>query len=402
MDCGLGKTLIAIRLIQHYSRPTLVVAPKNVALYTWPEEFDLWAPGLPYTVIMGTPKQRSIAVSHDVPVHVISFTNLAWLVKNHKWKWDLVILDEISFMKSTDSTRFRAFKKIRRYIGKVVGMSATPAANKIGALWPQYYCLDEGKTLGKTVTGFRDKFMKLEAGREYDNWIPREGSREKILRLIRPSMISFKAEDYSDQLPGVQHINHYFQMKTTKEYDEMERDSVISDLDILAGSGGVKSMKLRQLASGFVYAEGGEETHIISDDKLNAFDEIYQEVKQHQVLVFYQFQAEKKALLDRYDGGTLEKEGKDFWNCGAAPMLVVHPASAGHGLNLQHSGAFHVIWFTLPWDLEQYLQGVGRLRRSGNESGVVISHRVIAANTIENRVHSVLNKRLKEHEELMS
>ena len=269
MDCGLGKTLVAIRLIQHYNRPTLVVAPKNVALYTWPEELGLWAPGLPYTVIRGTPKQRNIAVGRTAPIHVISFANLAWLIKNHKWKWDLVILDEISFMKSTDSTRFRAFKKIRKHVGKVIGMSATPAANNIGALWSQYYCLDGGKTLGKTVTGFRDKFMK-DVGRDYSNWVPREGARAAIIKLIRPTMLSIRAEDHLNQLPEAQHINHYFQMKTTKEYQEMEKDSVISDLDILAGSAGAKSMKLRQLASGFIYA--AEDTHIIGEDKIQAFD----------------------------------------------------------------------------------------------------------------------------------
>jgi len=401
MDCGLGKSLVGVKLIQRYRKPTLVVAPKNVALYTWPEEFDKWDLDVPYQVICGTVKQRFMAVGFDVPVHVISYSNLAWLVANCPWKWQFVILDEISFLKSSGSTRFRAFKKIRPKIGKVVGMSATPAVNHIEALWAQYYCLDMGKTLSKFVTHFRNRYL-TRVGEGYGQYVPRRGARRDILAKVKPSMLSIRAEDHLDQLPKITHQNHYFTMQRTTEYEEMERDSVITDLDILAGSAGVKSMKLRQLASGFIYATGAEETHVLSDDKINAFDEVYQSIKQHQVLVFYQFEAERNLLLERYEGVTLEKGGKDMWNSGYAPMLVCHPQSAGHGLNMQESNAFHVIWFSSPWDGELYLQGCGRLRRSGNERERVISHRIIAATTIEMRVHAVLDKRLKEHEEMMT
>ena len=242
--------------------------------------------------------------------------------------------------------------------------------------------------------------MKNE-GYGYDKWVPRKGARKQIINKIKPSLLSVRAEEHLDQLPGVSHINHYFTMTNTTEYDEMERDNTISNLDILAGSGGVKSLKLRQLASGFVYAKD-QETHILGEDKLAAFDDLYQTIKHHQVLVFYQFRAEYDLLMARYDCVSLDDGGKDFWNAGCAPILAVHPQSAGHGLNLQLSHANQVIWFTLPWDLEHYIQGIGRLRRSGNESVTIVSHRIIAANTIENRVHSVLSKRLKEHKSFMA
>jgi SNF2 family DNA or RNA helicase len=392
-DCGLGKTLIATTLIAGYQVKTIVIAPKNVALMSWPEELDLWAPWLTYSVVKGDPKARTKALAKDADIHIVSFSNLVWMVKNIKWKWDLVILDEISFMKSHASERYKAFRAVRKYCKKVIGMSATPAANKIDALYSQYYCLDQGATLGEKITHFRNRYM-MRVGNDYNQWTPRPGAAEEIRALVKPTMLRLRSVDHLKELPQVQPCYHYFELDNWDDYREMMKNSVLTDEGIIAGTAAVRSTKLRQIVSGFIYDKQSN-THYLNADKTKVFENLMRELEGEQVLIFYQFQEEQRFI------GAPGIEVKDAWNRGEARVMCCHPDSAGHGLNLQHSGAHHIIWFSQPWSLEHLLQGLGRLTRSGNKAKTIFSHVILAKKTIEIRIKNVLQRRMSEHLKLM-
>jgi len=394
LEVGLGKTLTSLAIINRLQVPTLVVAPKLVVTLAWPEEIEKWLPNLNYSVISGTAVQRDKATTADADLHLISYDNLVWLIKHHEWRWDLVILDEISKMKS-NGVRTKAFKKV--HPKKVIGLSGTPAANSYLSLFYQYLALDKGATFGTSVTRFRERFF-VNRGYNYPDWqIQHEAA---LLDYIKSSMLTMRAKDYLTELPKTVTTNYYFDLSPSgrEQYEQMADNSVITDFDILAGSAAVQSNKLRQLVSGFIYDDEGE-AHFNSKDKLETFASLLSEIGDEQVLVFYGFKAEAVRL--KQWAVPLDSHTINEWNYGRERCMMAHPASAGHGLNLQKSGAHHIVMFSLPWDAELYLQSIGRLLRSGNTAQTIFVHHLIAKDTIDTRVVKTLNDKLNQHNRLM-
>lgn len=388
MPLGSGKTLTALALINRFRVQTLVVAPLNVIKFVWPDEITNWLPQLSWSLIHGTAKQRDHVMKALVDIHLINYENLVWLIENHEWQWELVIFDESSKLKS-NSKRVKAFKKIRPKVGKVIMLSGTPAMNDIQALFYQYLCLDGGNTFGKYITHFRDRFM-VNRGHHFPDWQLRTGAVDKVYELASKSMFVLSSADVSAEMPDSQVIDVRFDIDYT-HYKQMEKELVLTldGTDILAPSAATKSLKLRQLCSGFVYGDDG--TYNISTEKMDAFNNLIEEIGDEQVLVFYQFKAEADTL-------NLPKLNVEAWNSGKITRMMLHPASAGHGLNLQGSSAKYIIFFSIPWDAEQYVQAIGRLLRPGNKSDKVIVYRFVANKTIEERVARKLDERVTQHE----
>ncbi len=398
LEMGLGKSLISLAVINRLKMPTLIVAPKAVCLYTWPEEIAKWLPGLTYSSILGTAAQRGKAAAAEAQVHIINYENLPWLIAKHPWKWELVIFDEISKMKSR-GTRTKAFASVRAKVKKVIGLSGTPAANSLEALFCQYLALDGGETFGKFITHFREEYM-VNRGYNFPDWQFRPGAEVKILDKVRPTMLTMRAADYLKELPRVVTTTHYFELSAEcrEQYREMEKDSVLEEFDIMAGTAAVKSGKLRQVVSGFAYDEESA-AHFVSSDKMDHFEEILDELSGEQVLVFYQFKEEERLL--RKWATPIDGHAIDKWNRGELRCMMGHPNSAGHGINLQKSGAHHIIFVSIPWDAENYLQAIGRLLRSGNKANTVFVHNLIAKDTIDEKVVATLEQKLAQHNRLM-
>ena len=396
LEPGLGKTLISLTLIKYLQLPTLVVSPKLVATITWPEEIAKWMPALSYSVVIGTPKQRNKAVEASTLIHLINYENLPWLIKTHKWKWKMVIMDEVTKMK-TNGTRVKAFMKVRDKCERIIGLSGTPAVNSLMALFHQYKCIDGGATFGKFITHFRNKYF-VDRGFGFPDWQIRPGGEAAILAAVKPTMITMRAQDYLPELPSVVTTRRMFELSTDakKQYKEFEQDQVIESLDIIATTGAAKNIKLRQLTAGFVYDEDGV-AHLQGKDKIDALKNILEEIGNEQVLIFYWHKAEAKLLKDIASPLDIDK-----WNTGELQYMMAQPVSVGHGLNLQHSGAHHIIYFTLPYDGEIYIQSIRRLLRSGNKATTIFVHQLVAKGTVDNHVARLLEKKMEQHQRLMS
>ncbi len=403
VEVGLGKSLIALALINRLKLPTLVVAPKLVATITWPEEIAKWLPELTYSVITGTAKQRDKAITCDADLHIINYENLKWLTENYKWQWPMVIFDEVSKMKS-NGTRTKAFMKVRKHCQRVIGLSGTPAANSLMALFYQYKCLDGGVTFGTSVTRFRDRYF-INRGFNFPDWHIRDSGERQILDAVKPTMLTMRAQDYLPELPKVITTNRYFTLSPNvkEQYDTLRDEQVITleGEDIIAGSAAVKSGKLRQVAAGFLYNEEGNAIPVGSD-KIDELKDLLAEIGDEQVLIFYWFRAEEAGLLRVVKNAVaLSSRTIDDWNGDRVQYLIANPASAGHGLNLQKSSAHHIVFFTLPWDAEVYLQAIGRLLRSGNTAQAIFVHQLVAKGTVETKVVRTLNEKIQRHSRLM-
>jgi len=387
LPMGSGKTLIAMAVIKRLGFPTLVVAPKFVAQFSWPDNLDRFWPECRYQLILGSAAQRSRAVASPANIHLINYENLRWLIETHGWKWPVMVCDEASKLK-TRSKRVRALIKIRPQIAKVIMMSATPSINNLEAIFWQYRILDGGETFGKYVTHFRDRWM-INIGRNYPNWVPRKGAFKEVIK--RAQRLMFVSNDV--EMPPVTVVPVGFPLHNYQQYASMARDLVLED--ILAPTNAAKSLKLRQICSGFIYGEEGRVVRL-GRDKQQALADLLDKLGDQQVLCFYQFR-EERDYLQKLGFSALDVEG---WNLGNIKRMALHPASAGHGLNLHRSGAQAVIFFSLPWDAEQYYQAVGRLARDGNH-GVVV-YQFVARNTIEERIEKVLEERIGQNAEWSS
>lgn len=399
MEVGLGKTLVSLAVIKHLKLNTLVVGPKAVVEMVWPEEIAKWTPEFSHSVCTGTLAHRQQAIAADVDINLVSYNWLAWVIDNFQWRWDLVIFDEASFMKS-DSQRTKAFLKIRDKAYRIIMLSGTPVGNSIQNLFFQYKCLDGGATLGTTVGGFREKYM-VNRGFNFPNWQPRADKMAELKSRIKSKMLVMRAKDYLPQLPKVIIQPVYFDLSVTgrTQYVEMLKKSVLLEKDfvVAAVNSGVKASKLRQICSGFVYDKTGE-GHFLTLDKLNAYKSLCQEIgEDEQILTFYQFKEEEKII----DGEPLNQKNVHEWNYGRLKRMKAHPRSSGHGLNLQKSSAKHIIFFSMPWSSEEFIQTIGRLKRSGNKSEVIIVHQMISRGTVEVKIARGLKEKCELEEELL-
>jgi len=389
-------------------KKVLVIAPLRVAENVWDAEIEKWdhLKQLTTSKVLGPEKKRMKALDTEADIHIINRENVEWLVKLYEknWPFDTVVIDELSSFKSNRAKRFRALRKIRPFIKRLIGLTGTPAPNGLIDLWPQLYLLDGGERLGKTITGYRERYFTPDK-RSRDvifTYKPRPEAEETIHEKISDICISMKAEDYLD-LPG--RINNtisvYMPEKAKQKYDQLERDSLLPLLesDVEAGSAGVLTNKLLQMAGGAVYDEYGE-VEEIHKAKLKALEEVVEAAAGKPVLVFYNYKHELKRIQKKFKARILDTN-KDIadWNKGEVPVMLAHPASAGHGLNLQTGGNI-IVWFGLPWSLELYQQANARLDRQGQKETVIVHH-LVTKETVDEDVMKVLENKESGQEALL-
>ncbi len=402
LDLGLGKTITTLTALVDWfdaaiARRALVVAPLRVAQTVWAEEAASWehTRGLTVAKALGTARARLAAVDAGADVTVINRENLPWLVRTLKearrpWPFDTVIIDEASSFKNRTTVRWRALKAALPKIDRIVLLTATPASNGLLDLWAQQYLVDGGAALGKTLTGYRNRYFVSD----YMGWSwePREGAADRIHERLAPTVLSMAAEDWLE-VPELVDLVVELEMpaKLRKAYDRFRKDAVL-ELDgelVEATSAGVLANKLLQFTAGATYLEDGGWAHI-HDLKLDALADLVDENQGEPVMVAYRYRSDLERLQARFPEAVdvRRPDAIDAWNRGELPMLLAHPASAGHGLNLQAGGSI-LVWFGLDWSLELYQQTIGRLHRQG-QARPVRNVRLIIKDTFDRRVLDVL------------
>lgn len=413
LDMGLGKTISTLMAIQELMfdcfeiNKVLVIAPIRVARSTWPDEIEKWdeTSNLRVSVAVGTPKKRLQAFEEEADIYVINRENVVWMVENIKFDFDMVVIDELSSFKNNQAKRFKALRKVISRCDRVVGLTGTPAPNGLMDLWPQIYLLDQGRRLGKTITSYRRKYFRPGRSNGYVvyDYVPLPDAEKEIYEKIGDICISMSKEDYLNMPDRIyQMIVVELDKKAFGYYKRLEKEAIIelSDNDvILANSAASASNKLQQIADGAVYTEKKDYVEI-HDSKLDALEDLIEAANGQPVMVFYQFKHDKERIENRFETRSIENE-KDVkdWNEGKIPILLAHPASIGHGLNLQHGGHI-IIWFGLTWSLELYQQANDRLYRQGQAKTVMVYH-IVAKGTIDTGMIKALNSKKRGQDGLM-
>ncbi|MBE5791551.1 MAG: DEAD/DEAH box helicase [Clostridiales bacterium] len=360
----------------------LVIAPKRVAEDTWPKELAKWdhLKGLTYSLVMGSEKQRREALQKRAFLYIINRENVAWLVDNCRWNFDTIVIDELSSFKSSKAQRFRALKKVRPLVKRVIGLTGTPSPNSLIDLWPQIYLLDMGQRLGRFITHYRERFFvpdKRNREMVY-SYKPREGAEDRIYELIGDICISMKATDHLNMPPLISNrVEVSLGQQERKVYDALRKDMIVKlkDGEIDAVNAASLSGKLLQMAGGAVYDTEGR-TLRIHDKKLDVLEDLIEAANGKPLLVAYWYKHERDRIQERFRvREILTTKDIDDWNAGRIPVALLHPAAVGHGINLQQGGST-LIWFGLTWSLELYQQTNARLWRQGQQHAVVIQHLV--------------------------
>lgn len=405
LDMGLGKTVITLTALWQLTLDSfdvsrvLVIAPKRVAEDTWPKELAKWEhlTGLTSSLVLGSAAERKAALQKKAFLYIINRENVTWLVKNHYWDFDMVVIDELSSFKSNKAERFKAMKKVRPMVTRIVGLTGTPAPNTLLDLWPQMYLMDMGQRLGRFIGGFRDRFfLPDKRNREIVySYKPREGAEDAIYALISDICISMKAADYLDMPERIDNrIEVSMSPKERKLYDDFQKDMVLSigDEELDAANAAALSNKLLQMANGAVYGED-KKVIPIHDRKLDALEDLVEAANGKPLLVAYWYKHDLQRIKARFKNARCIDTAKDIddWNAGQIPLALIHPASAGHGLNLQDGGCT-IVWFGLTWSLELYQQLNARLWRQGQKHTVVIHHIVTKGTHDEDVMRALENK----------
>lgn len=406
LDMGLGKTVSTLTAIDVLKNDyleidkVLVIAPKSVALNTWSGETAKWdhLRKLRISVAMGTAAQRTKAIERDADIYVTNRDNVKWIVdyfKKEPWPFDTVVLDESSSFKNPSSQRFKALRKIRPQLRRVIELTGTPSPNGLMDLWPQIWLLDMGERLGRTLGSYRSEFFT--AGRRngavvYD-WIARPGARQRISKRLADISMSMQASDYLD-MPDVIDggLTLALPPDEMRDYQAFQKEQLmqLDNTDIEAVTAAALTNKLLQYTGGALY-DDQHNWHEVSTAKLEALQDIVESTDES-VLIYYQYQSEKDRILKMLpDAVTFTGEPKllESWNAGKIRLMLAHPASVAYGLNMQ-AGGHIIVWYTPTWNLELYMQANARLHRQGQTKPVVIYH-LIAAGTIDERVMQALN-----------
>lgn len=404
LDCGLGKTVITLTaiwelLLDYFEiRRVLVIAPLWVSRDTWSGELKKWdhLSGIVMSLVLGSEKERRAALNRRANVFVINRENVEWLVENYRWDFDMVVIDELSSFKSHKVKRFKALKKVRPMVKRMVGLTGTPAPNGLIDLWAEIGILDMGQRLGRFIGGYRERFFVPDKrSREMVfSYKPREGAEEAIYSLIYDICISMKAGDYLDMPECIYNqVEVTMSEKERKLYGQLEKDMLLpfADGDIDAVNAAALSGKLIQMANGAVYDENGNVKHI-HDRKLEALEDLVEAANGKPVLIAYWYKHDLDRIKKRTGAVALDTaDDMQRWNAGEIPVAVIHPASAGHGLNLQAGGST-LVWFGLTWSLELYQQTNARLWRQEQKETVVIHH-LVAKGTLDEKVMAALEKK---------
>ncbi len=402
LDMGLGKTVTTLTAIRDLMYDTfevqrvLVVAPLRVARDTWPEEIRKWdhLKELTCSVVVGTVAERRRALQQEADIYIVNRENLAWLYQNSRLFFDMVVLDELSSFKNAQSKRFKAMKAMRPKVKRIVGLTGTPSGNGLMDLWAEFRLLDMGERLGRYISQYRNLYFKPDKrnGMVVFSYKPLPGAEEVIYHQISDITVSMKASDYL-KMPELVSVAKEVKLNEIekKRYDELKQ-SLVLELpggEVTVANAASLTMKLSQMANGAIYTDDKNIVNI-HDRKLDALEDLVESANGKPVLVAYWFKHDKERIQKRMEAREL-KESKDFadWNAGKIPVALIHPASAGHGLNLQQGGSI-LIWFGLTWSLELYKQTNARLWRQGQQSCTVIIQHIVAKGTIDERILKVL------------
>lgn len=402
LDMGLGKTvttLTAIRDLMYDSfeiKHVLVVAPLRVARDTWPEEIQKWdhLKILTCSVVVGSVSERRRALQQGADIYIVNRENLAWLYQNSCLDFDMVVLDELSSFKNHQSKRFRAMKALRPRVKRIVGLTGTPSGNGLMDLWAEFRILDMGKRLGRYISQYRNLYFQPDKrnGMVVYSYKPLQGAEEAIYHQIADITVSMKATDYL-KMPELVSVAKEVSLseKEKERYDELKK-SLVLELpggEVTAANAASLTLKLSQMANGAIYTDD-KDVVTIHDRKLDALEDLVESANGKPVLVAYWFKHDKDRIRKRMEAREL-KESQDFadWNEGKIPVALIHPASAGHGLNLQQGGSI-LVWFGLTWSMELYQQTNARLWRQGQTDKTVIIQHIVAKSTIDERILKVL------------
>jgi len=410
LDMGLGKSVIALTaasdmLDEFLINKVLVIAPLRVSNTVWKQEAKKWEhlEHLNIAIATGSAKNRIQNLESSADIHVINRENVDWLVRTQKWKWDMVIVDESSSFKSMKSKRFRALRKVTKYMKSVILLTGTPSPNGIVDLWSQIYLIDQGARIGKTMGNFRQRFLHPAGYMSY-SWEPNEGADIEIQELIKDVCITMSSEDYLE-LPERINLNEYIDLPpdVREQYKELEKEFllILEGGDIEALSAATLGNKLLQMCNGAVYDSEGV-AHTIHDLKIKALKEIIEDNPNESFLVAYNYRSDHVRLSKAFPQGvSLGREGVEIeeWNKGKIKLMFAHPASAGHGLNLQKGGS-SIVWFGLNWSLELYEQFNARLHRQGQDKPVKVTH-LIAKDGIDEKVMKALRGKAKTQRDLL-
>ena len=384
--------------------PVLVIAPLRVAENTWSKETEKWEHlrHLKISKVMGSAKQRLAALAAPADVYVINRENVLWLVETigKDWPFRIVVIDELSSFKSAQAKRWKALRRVRGRIDRIIGLTGTPRPNGLEDLWPEAYLLDQGERLGRTLSVFRTKYLVPEKmnGHIVYSYRPREGAEAEVYEKLSDICMSIRKEDVLS-LPGQLYEDVVLEPSKAllRRYKQFEREKVLECLDdngqIIAGTEAALTNKLLQFANGAIYdLDGG--VHHIHDIKLDALEEMVEAAGGDPVLVLYAYRHDADRIRGRIPCRALDKPSDiDAWNRGEIPVALAHPASIGHGLNLQDGGHI-IIWYGLTWNLELYQQANERLNRPGQKHVCRIYH-LILGGTHDERVLRALNNKDK-------
>ena len=422
LDMGMGKTATTLSAVNElmFDRfevtKVLVIAPLRVANTVWSDEIEQWAElrHLRYSKIVGTPKQRKEALQKDADIYIVNRENLPWLVEQCSpyFKWDMVVIDELSSFKSWQSKRFKAFMAMRPYMKRVVGLTGTPSSNGLMDLFAEFKVIDGGERLGRFIGEFRSRYF--EEGRRNGNivyeYIPMDYAECQIQDKISDITISMKALDYLD-MPDLISTKKLVRMseKEKEKYSQFKKEYVLSELDgleVTAANAASLTNKLVQLSNGAVYSD--DHTVVaLHEQKLDALEDILESANGEPVLVAYWFKHDLARIMGRLEKlkvkSRVMKTEEDIreWNKGNVPVGLLHPAGAGHGLNLQ-KGGHHLVWFGLTWSLELYQQTNARLWRQGQEAETVVIQHIVTEGTIDEEILKALENKDAQQERLIA
>lgn len=404
LDCGLGKTITTLTAIDSLMydyfeiSKVLIIAPLRVAMTTWTDEAKKWEHlgYLRISKVLGIVSEREKALSSDADIYIINRENVEWLVKNHSFDYDMIVIDELSSFKSHQSKRFKALRKVRAKADRIVGLTGTPAPNSLMDLWAEINILDMGQRLGRYITHYRDEFFRPDKrnGAIVYSYKPLPDAEEEIYNRISDICISMKAADHLKMPERIDNtVEVSMNDKEMAQYEKLKTQMLLpfADGDIDAVNAASLSNKLLQMANGAVYDEIGAVKEIHTR-KLDALEDLIEAANGKPVLVFYNFKHDKDRIMKRFSVREISTEAdiRD-WNDGKIQIAIAHPASTGHGLNLQDGGST-VVWYGLTWSLELYQQANARLYRQGQKNTVVVHH-IVTRRTIDERVMRALKEK---------
>ena len=405
LGLGMGKSVISLTAIADLLfdsfevHKILIIGPLRVARDSWPMEISKWdhLKHLTYAVAVGTLAERKAAIARNADITIINRENVDWLVESGNFDYDMVVIDELSSFKSHASKRFKALMKVRPKVNRIVGLTGTPSSNGLMDLWAEFRLLDMGERLGKFITRYREAFFMPDKrnSQQVFSYKPRPDAEEEIYRRISDITISMKCTDHLNmpELISTQ-CEVVLSDDERKQYERLKSELVLtlSDEEITIPNAASLTNKLSQLANGAIYDDA---KHVVEFHckKLDALEDIIESANGNPILVAYWFKHDLERIRKRFTVREI-KTSQDIidWNAGKIPVAMIHPASAGHGLNLQ-SGGSTLVWFGLTWSLELYQQTNARLWRQGQTSGTVVIQHIITKGTIDERILKALSKK---------